>query len=126
MRGLLLLALLGCGAHTRPAVIPNLSQVPDDKRGDIIDSSLQRPTQEQQPATKRGRQAETAAATAAAILGQIFSKTQNTGMGFQLVDDGPDHPASVHPQQDNGEKPAEAPPPDPNALVPWVRLSPSP
>jgi hypothetical protein len=126
MRGhVVLLALLlplGCGAHVRPAVIPNLTQVPDDKRGDIIDSSLVRPTQEQQPTTKRGRQIETGAATAAAILGQIFSTTENTGMGFQMVEDAP-HPSAVQPQQDNGEKPPPPAPADPDHLVPWIHLT---
>jgi hypothetical protein len=112
---------LGCGNHVRPAVIPNLSQVPEDKRGDVIESALVRPTSENQPRSKQARKVETAAATAAAILGDLFSKTKNTSLGFQLLDDTPEHKPGEPIPQDHGE-PAPPQAVDPDALVPWVHL----
>src|ERR1041384_387518 len=94
MRALLALALLGgCfatgsssgnGGGSRPGVMPMLSELPSDatKRDAVLDQSAQvaRP-EHRKGMTKKERQAETAAATAAAIIGNIFSKTQNATIG---------------------------------------------
>jgi hypothetical protein len=137
MRPLLLLLLAGCGAHIRPAVIPKLSEVPEEKRGEMIDSSLYRPDQEHQPTTQRGRQTETFAATAAAYLGMFFSKDQNTTMGVQIIDVTPQRrpspeaedadKADKNDKNDKDKKPKPASPANTDDLVPWVRLgTPSP
>src|SRR5450755_1891401 len=80
---LIFLLCSACGASVHPAMIPNLSEMPQDgqTRDAVIDSSFAQPGPEQQPVTKQGRKVETTAATAAAILGMFFSKTQNVDMG---------------------------------------------
>src|SRR5439155_19858605 len=85
----------GCGGTasgaigpTRPAVMPMLSELPTDaeKRDAILDQSAQTAGPEQrQGMTVKERKAETAAATAAAILGSIFSKTSSVTVGTATV-----------------------------------------
>ncbi|HEU5058198.1 MAG TPA: hypothetical protein VFU21_16815, partial [Kofleriaceae bacterium] len=75
--------------------------------------------------TRRWRQVETAAATAAAIAGSIFSTTKTVTVGVsapidenEIIDPGYRDRA--------GRKPDEAPAPeayDPTRLTPWVDLS---
>src|SRR5207253_861663 len=87
VRALLFFVLCGaCGASMHPAMIPNLSEMPQDgqTRDAVIDSSFAQPGPEQQPISKQGRRIETTAATAAAVLGMFFSKTQNVAMGARL------------------------------------------
>ena len=90
MRTLLVAVLLGgCFASassgtTRPGVMPMLSELPRDpaKRDDVLDSANTTAGPEQRKGmTTRERKAETAAATAAAILGSLFSKTQSVTIG---------------------------------------------
>jgi hypothetical protein len=83
------LACSACVAAEHPAVIPNLSALPEDgtTRDAIVDSSFSQPSAEQQPTTPEGRKLETTAATAAAILGMMFSKTDNVSLGARLDTD---------------------------------------
>jgi len=112
---------IGCGERRTPAVMPNLTTVPDDRLDAVIESSLARPGPENRPATKRDQRAETIAATAAAYLGMIFSKDENTTLGVQwMIDDAPAR-APRAPDEASPPKPAE-PPADTTNLVPWVRL----
>jgi hypothetical protein len=149
MRALVVLALLGgCAGRSRPAVIPMLSELPADpqKRDAVQGSAVAQPGPEQRrPLPPKQHKIETAAATAAAILGGLFSKTKNVTLGTaSLVDENrlfappPPKRAARNGKSDgdgggdgNGnsdgdgdEKPAAAPEPDVPArdLVPWVRL----
>src|SRR5215510_1807776 len=85
MRALFVLALLGgCAGSTRPAVLPKLSELPLDpgKRDAVLDSANAEPGPEQRkPLPPKMRKAETAAATAAAIIGSAFSKTKTVTLG---------------------------------------------
>jgi hypothetical protein len=140
MRVLVVLALLGgCAGGTRPAVIPMLSELPRDpqKRDAILDSAVAQPGPEQRkPLPPKLHKIETAAATAAAIIGGLFSKTKSVTLGgASLVDENrlfarpARRPAGEGKAEGDGEgegdeKPSTTPAPDVPAtdLVPWVRL----
>src|SRR5262245_634790 len=85
MRALVVLAVLaGCAGRARPALIPMMSELPADpqKRDAVLDSAVAQPGPEQRkPLPPKQRMAETAAATAAAILGGLFSKSKNVTLG---------------------------------------------
>src|SRR5262245_7099765 len=87
MRTVLALALLGaCSAlvAVRPGVTPRLSELPTDreKRDALLDSANTQPTAEKKkPLPPKQRKLETIAATAAAVVGSMFSKTQNVSIG---------------------------------------------
>jgi hypothetical protein len=140
MRAVLAVFLLaGCvsagsgtgSGSTRPAVMPMLSELPADpaKRNAILDSSTTVAGPEQrQGMTGKERKAETAAATAAAILGGLFSKSGNVTIGTATVfDEGalaplpvPRPPGSTdHP--DDSAKPAPDEPSNKD-LIPWIKL----
>jgi hypothetical protein len=142
MRALLVLALLGgcVGAGgARPAVIPKLSELPADpeRRNAVLDSANAQPGPEQRkPLPPKLHRAETAAATAAAILGEIFSSTKNVTLGAASVMDenvlfapslSPARPkreaAGEGEAREDGSAPAERED-RPANLVPWVRLKP--
>jgi hypothetical protein len=77
---------LGAGSSgaTRPGVMPMLSELPADPthRDAVLDSSAVVAGPEQRKGmTGKERKAETAAATAAAILGGMFSKTKQVTIG---------------------------------------------
>lgn len=108
-----------------------LSELPAEAadRDAVLDSSHYQPGPEQHAKlAPKERQAETVAATAAAILGSIFSKTQNVTLGTSTVLD-PVKPARPRRPGDSSEDGA-APPPeesvDADGLVPWIRLQPQP
>lgn len=157
MRGVLALVLLGgcigggvapSGGGTRPGVMPMLSELPSDstRRDAILDSSARTAGPEQRSGlTAKERAAETAGATAAAILGGLFSKTQNVTLGAAtMVDEGggstprparhagpPRAPsaepiAPAVPAADGTTPPAPAPTSDTDPprgdLVPWIKL----
>ena len=126
-----LLAVLfasACAGPTRPAVIPKLSELPveAERRDRVLDSAKAEPGPEhRRPTTKRQRKAETAAATAAAWIGTLFSKTENVTLGVGtaidenvLVDEPP--PKRQQKAADRDDKPAPLEHDEP--LVPWVRL----
>src|SRR5882672_8893068 len=90
MRALLALVLLGgcfgggSSGATRPAVMPLLSELPIEptKRDAVLEQSAATAGPEQrQGMTAKERKAETAAATAAAIIGSMFSTTTNVTLG---------------------------------------------
>jgi len=150
MRALVALVLLGgCfgsatgsgGGGTRPGVMPMLSELPTDptKRDAILDQSAQAAGPEQRKGmTSKERKAETAAATAAAILGSIFSKSKSVTIGTasqfdenQLI--APEAVPRIAPRTGDDKAddatrpdadPALEPPPGPsnNDLIPWIRL----
>src|SRR4051812_31581581 len=90
MRALLALVLLGgCfGAGTksasRPAVMPMLSELPGDptRRDAVLESANTTAGPEHRKGmTTKERKVETAAATAAAIIGSMFSSTTSVTIG---------------------------------------------
>jgi hypothetical protein len=141
MRTVLAVVLLGgCfgagsstgSGSTRPAVMPMLSELPADpaRRNAVLDSSSTvAGPEERKGLTVKERKAETAAATAAAILGGLLSKTQNVTIGTATVfDEGalaplpvpPPPPGSTdHPDEARKPPPAETSNKD---LIPWIKL----
>jgi hypothetical protein len=120
----------GTGA-TRPGVMPMLSELPSDpaRRDAILDSSNAVAGPEQRKgSTVKERKAETAASTAAAILGSMFSKTQNVTLGAaSAFDEGPVAPLPSPVPQTAGDPADPANPPAPidtsNVdLIPWIKL----
>jgi hypothetical protein len=139
MRTVLALVLLsGClsagsaaGGATRPGVMPMLSELPSDpaKRDAILDSSNAVAGPEQRKgSTVKERKAETAAATAAAILGSMFSTTQNVTLGSAgAFDEGPVAPLPPPVPQTAADPadPANSPAPIDTSnvdLIPWIKL----
>jgi hypothetical protein len=142
MRPLLALVLLGgCvsagsstgSGSTRPGVMPMLSELPSDpaRRDAILDSSSTVAGPEQRKGmTVKARRAETAASTAAAILGGLFSKTQNVTLGSATVfDEAALAPLPVRPpppgSTDQPDDPAKPPVPvdaSSKDLIPWIKL----
>lgn len=134
----LLAGCLGAGSGTgpgsiRPAVMPMLSELPADpaKRDAILDSSSTVAGPEQRKGmTVKERKAETAAATAAAILGGLLSKTKNVTLGAATVfDESALAPLPIPPRPpgstDNPDDPANPPAPDSPSnkdLIPWIKL----
>jgi hypothetical protein len=136
---LAVLLLAGCftgsgtgSGSTRPALLPVLSELPGDpvKRDAILDSSTTVAGPEQrQGMTVKERKAETAAATAAAILGSLFSKTENVTLGTAtLFDESALAPLPVPPRPpgstDHPDDPAKPAPGEPSNkdLIPWIKL----
>lgn len=147
MRVLAALLLGGCFAvgssgGTRPGVMPLLSELPAEKenRDAVLDSSSKAAGPEHRKgSTKKERQAETAAATAAAILGSMFSKTKSVTIGTSSQFDEnqiiapqavpvviPSSDESADAPKSDAMKPDALPPPDvtpPNTdLIPWIKL----
>ncbi len=138
MRAVLALVLLGgCfsagsstgSGATRPGVMPMLSELPADpvKRDAILDSSNTVAGPEQRKGmTVKERKAETAASTAAAIIGGMFSKTQNVTIGTATVfDEGALAPLPAPGSTDKPDDPAKPPAPIDTSntdLVPWIKL----
>ncbi|MEO8703221.1 MAG: hypothetical protein ABI867_24455 [Kofleriaceae bacterium] len=123
---LAIVVLSGCGGmlDSRPAVVPKLSELPDDpgKRDAILDQSQTVPGPEMRKnQTKKERRAETGAAIGAAILGQIFSTTENTVLGVSTVVEIDTAVEPIHPTV-----PAPAPRTNlelaPGQLLPWMSV----
>lgn len=125
---------------SRPGVMPMLSELPGDpvKRDAVLDSAAATPGPEhhRQQLPGKQRKAETAAATAAAIIGGMFSKTQNVTIGTVSTFDEnailaplPQQPPKKRsePASDGeaaGEAPEDAPLTEDGApLVPWIKLN---
>lgn len=123
MRLLLAIALSGCvagtlDANSRPAVIPKLSELPADsnKRDAILDQAQSTENPENQaPLSRSERRTVTAAAYAAAILGSMFSKTENVTLGVATAIDENQLFAPAPPAAPTEAAPAQD-------LVPWVKL----
>ena len=145
MRALVAFVLLGgcfgvgSNGASRPGVLPMLSELPADstKRDAVLDSANTTAGPEHRKGmTTKERKAETIAATAAAILGEMFSSTKSVTLGTatQFEENQPIAPHAMPPprpsssteQADDAAKP-DAPPTNdvgtPNAdLIPWIKL----
>jgi hypothetical protein len=115
--------------------MPMLSELPSDstKRDAVLDSAnATAGAEHRQGMTRKERKAETAAATAAAIIGSMFSHTQSVTIGTaSQFDEDLIAPQAVPPppRPSSTESPAtpDAPPPTdagtPNSdLIPWIKL----
>lgn len=140
VRAAVLCLCVACAGSMRPAVIPNLSELPHDdpvKRNAVLDSAHAEPGPEHKPTSKKAQKAETYAATAAAALGFIFSSHKNVTIGVQApVDENRlfEKPRKLPPSAGTGSGSGEgsgsaAPPAEPvdsTELVPWIQLAPRP
>ncbi|MEJ7596664.1 MAG: hypothetical protein WKG01_02040 [Kofleriaceae bacterium] len=127
---LVVVTAVGCAGSARPAVIPTMTQMPaeSEKRDHLLDSAGARPTAESRKSqTPKERKAETAAATAAAVVGWLMSSSENVVLGASApIDENrlfEDHQARPVP----GPAPTEhdATPSDrPAVLIPWIDLGP--
>lgn len=126
-----LVLCLSCAAGSpQPTTMRLLSSLPVDRERahEQMDSATVRPSAEsRRPLPPKVRQAETIAATAAALLGTLFSTSENVVLGVggpveetNLV---PGTRATVTHEPSGGEPPPYG---DANALVPWLRLTPPP
>jgi hypothetical protein len=143
MAAVLLAGCVGSGSAggSRPAVMPMLSELPSDptKRDAVLDSASKTAGPEHRKGlTAKERKAATAAATAAAILGSMFSSTQSVTIGTanqfdenQLI--APDAVPPVQPPPSDApadasqpSQPAAASPDDlatsHRDLIPWIKL----
>jgi len=127
VRSAILLAMLGaCAGQATPTTMARLDSLPDEHvaREQRLESTEARPGPEtKKPKTKEWRQAETAAATAAAIVGSLFSTTKTVTIGVsQPFDENkildPHASEGVH-ESDAKDEPTTY---DPNQLTPWVQL----
>jgi hypothetical protein len=136
VRASLILFCAACAGSMRPAVIPKLSELPvePERRNAILDSAHAEPGPENRPVSKKARKAETYAATAAALLGHMFSKTENVTLGGAaaidenlLFEDAPKHKQGQGAKTGDsepakGDTPAADEDREPGTLVPWVRI----
>lgn len=131
MRFVLALLLGGClagslDANSRPAVIPKLSELPEDhaQRDAVLDQSHETAGPEQRKGmTKTERKVETAAAYAAAIIGDMFSSDHNVTFGVAF-DEKVDH-SQLHREEagsGSGSGSAAVVEPPSGDLMPWVKL----
>lgn len=124
------MALAACAGSPSPTVIPRIDSLPGEHvaREQRLESTAARPGPETAKSkTRSWRRVETAAATAAAVVGSFLSTTKTVTVGVsqpfdenQIVDPG-------HGER-SGRKAGDASEPetyDPNQLTPWVRLGPS-
>jgi len=127
VRSAILLAMLGaCAGQATPTTMARLDSLPDEHvaREQRLESTEARPGPEtKKPKTKEWRQAETAAATAAAIVGSLFSTTKTVTIGVsQPFDENkildPHASEGVH-ESGTEDEPTTY---DPNQLTPWVQL----
>ncbi|MBA3455177.1 MAG: hypothetical protein H0T42_18955 [Deltaproteobacteria bacterium] len=132
MRAVLILVVSGaCAGPMRPVVLNRMGQLPADpgKRDAVLDSSVAQPGPEQrQRLSPKAAKVETAAATAAAVLGSLFSKTRNVtiggGGGFEENALFEDKPQPKREKAAGAEPVAPAEPIDGTKLVPWIKLGP--
>jgi hypothetical protein len=115
--------------------MPLLSELPAEasKRDTVLDSANATAGPEQRKGmTTKERKAETAAATAAAIIGSMFSHTQTVTLGTATQFGGSQPaPQPVQPPRSSNDTGDDAKPDAPRAddpgpsnadLVPWIKL----
>lgn len=115
-------------ANMKPALLPNLRELPSEsqERNEYLESTKVRAPENKKPLTGKARQVETAAATAAAVLGMFFSKTSNVLMGAGMTFGGSAAVRMPGDRDADGDgADDDLPPPDEvqaGELVPWVKL----
>lgn len=77
----------GCGGTGTPTVMPNMTTMPDSdpqERNEYLDSTRARPRPEQRAGqSPKERRAEEIAATAAAVIGLMFSSSKTVLLGTE-------------------------------------------
>ena len=113
----------GCAGPAQLGVSPSMTEMPieAERRDHLLDTATARPTAEsRKPLTRRERKAQTAAATAAAVVGWLMSSHPNTVLGVSgPIDENlifQDH--RRRPTPDPARTPEERPP----VLIPWIDL----
>ncbi|HWM87020.1 MAG TPA: hypothetical protein VNO33_14300 [Kofleriaceae bacterium] len=109
-----------------------MRSLPDDaqRRNERLDKAAARPAPEnRKPVPSKLYKAETAAATAAAVLGMIFSSSPNVllGAGGSIDENQLFAPGTIAPSrrgESRARDEAEPDPVDASQLVPWVKLRP--
>jgi hypothetical protein len=105
-------------------VAPNLANLPpDEKVAAFLDSAGRRPQDDsrKKPLTPNELRAITVAASAAAVVGWLFSSSTNTTIGIGVVDLDRPHRRNRRPSAASSTPPPVVPA---GPLVPWVNLSP--
>jgi hypothetical protein len=123
-----LIVAVGCAGSSRPGVIPTMTQMPaeTEKRDHLLDSSVARPTAEsRKKLTSKERKAETAAATAAAVVGWLMSSNENTILGVSTSFD-ENRIVEQHQARPQPVDSPVAPIDKPAVLIPWVDLGKKP
>jgi len=113
-----------------------MTSLPDDrqKRNELLDSAQARPAPEnQKQKTAKEQRVETTAATFAALMGILFSTSDNVMLGAgtpidenQLVDPSQRERKSGKNESDGDDEDGERLEYDATQLVPWLRLVPPP
>jgi hypothetical protein len=117
----------GCWRSATPATLLDMGGLPDDadRRNERLDKAAARPGPEQRkPLPDKMQKVETVAASAAAVLGMIFSTSPNVLLGGGTSFD---ENEIFFPQESGStraKKPPEPEPVDASQLVPWVKLRP--
>lgn len=117
----------GCSQSVSPAAMLDMRGLPDDaeRRNERLDKAAARPAPEnRKPVPDKVRKAETVVASAAAVLGMIFSKSPNVLLGGGTSFD---ENEIFFPRESGGtgaKRPPEPEPVDASQLVPWVKLGP--
>ena len=124
---LLLMCLLSGCVSARPAVLRDMTSLPDDadKQHAQMESVTARPSADsRKPLSKRARQVETAAATVVAFVGMLYSTSSNVLLGtggeieeMLLVD--PHYGKRPKPDAEEEAKPDYD---DADKIVPWLRF----
>ena len=124
---LLVTSIAACAGKAAPTTMARLDSLPGEHvaREQRLESTAARPGPEMQKGkTTRWKQAETAAATAAAIVGSIFSTTKTVTIGVSAPIDENEllDPGYRERGGDGAEETSEPEAYDPGQLTPWVRL----
>jgi len=129
-----LMALVACSPSVAPAVMMDLRSLPvePERRNAVLESTAVRPGPEtRKPLPGKLQQVETAAASAAAVLGMLFSTSPNVLLGAgmpidenQIVAPGSGEVAGGEPPAEGEQAAGKTDPIDTSQLVPWVRLHP--
>ncbi len=129
-----LLVSTGCIAGTtdssfRPAVIPTLSELPaaTSHRDAVLDSANQVAGPEHRKGmTAKERKVETGAATLAAIIGSMFSKTKSVTLGtatrFDETAIAPRTRRAAPPRPSDDDDAVNDVPALETPVVPWIKL----
>ena len=132
MRAIVLLGLFACAGPVRPAVMPNMQNLPTDpqERTEQMEAQVTTPSADSRKGmSEKAKAAETAAATAAAFIGSLFSSAV-PGSSEPAFLFGAASPMEEVPGLDRREKKKDAGPPEDategngEPLVPWIKIRP--
>ena len=121
------IALAACAGSPRPAVVPRLDSqsTEPETRQDSLDSARARPGPEARAElSPKAQKLERTAATAAAVVGMLFSTSENVSIGVAFpFDESLLYLPRSH-REDEDEDEEDDGEPDAGELLPWIRLDP--